>query len=360
MRVSALALLLARVALALHPFAPRSPPLLPRPFFNGWCLRCTDPRTGASASAIVGSFSRGRGRYASHLVAVTARAPGESGALASSSAQRVYDGDACRFTRRGGEAPAFAFLAPCGELVSDGGALRARFSLPDGGGGYVSVEIAGEDVGEAGWAGGGAEGWLGSRLARWALPCRYHVRSLASAARCEARADGAAFATDGALLHAESNFGRAFPTAWTWCQAAAEDATLLAVGGAFRVGPAALPNTWLVKFATPDIDWAFRTTDARTSAATAALDPPPGGGTLKLAVVRRVRGETRALEIAAEGSHFLEPLAVPTKTGFSKDPGTRECLDATVRVTALLDGVEVASRTFDGACLEFGGAHLLS
>ena len=367
------ALVLA-VASALRPvpFEPRAPPRLPRPFFNGWCLRAMDAASGCSATAIVGCFSRGRRRYAEHLVAVAARVPSPSGGREVLAAQRVYGGDECAVTSFAeGEGPRFSFEAPCGSLDVRGGHARAAFTVADVAGRPVTVAL--ETASASPWAsGGGAEGWLGSPLASWALPCRYHVRCVDSVARASASGgDGAgAWASDGALLHAESNFGRAFPKKWAWCQAAQAGKSVLAVGGTFKVGPVPLRRTWLVRYASEAVDWDFRTTDLRTRAAARDLRPPlaEGGGdaVLDLALERRTRGEVRVLEVRATASRdaFLdEALYVPTPRGFSKAPGTREAFAATVAVRASLrEGGEtrvVETATFDGACLEFGGDYLL-
>ena len=80
--------------------------------------------------------------------------------------------------------------------------------------------------------------------------------------------------------------------------------------------------------------------------------------TLQLVLKRTFRGEKRILTLrcTTPPATFSEPLYCPTREGFSNSPGSRESFSSTVRVKAEADGHLIDERTFEGACLEFGGA----
>ena len=117
------------------------------------------------------------------------------------------------------------------------------------------------------------------------------------------------------------------------------------------MGPATT-RTWLCRYEVQGDVWAFRTTDPRTSAREESVF-----GRLDLVLRRTVRGQRLALKIKATSptDAFSPPLYVPTRTGFSEVPGSRESFAASVHVTAVVDDRIVDERTFEGACLEFGG-----
>ena len=156
-----LLLLLATYTTALHPFQPRGPPTRKRPHFDGWCIRASEDE--ASASVIVGCFSRGRRRYDKHLVIVAQRTK-EGGAWRTRVAQQFYDDNECSLTTTG---EGFRFAAPAGVLEASPSSLTTNFDL-----GSVQASISTGP--ETPW---NPEGWLGSRWTRWLLPCRYAVRS---------------------------------------------------------------------------------------------------------------------------------------------------------------------------------------
>ena len=172
----------------------------------------------------------------------------------------------------------------------------STFALPGGDGRDVAVDLAA--AAPSPWAaGGGPEGWLGRRLTGWALPCRYAVRCVDSPAVAAATAGASRWSSSSALLHAEANHGRSFPKQWVWCQGAARGRSVLAVGGTFRVGPLPLADTWLVRYASPAVgEWAFRTTDLRTTATSDLAPPAAGPAPARLTLERRTRGERRILE----------------------------------------------------------------
>ena len=231
------------------------------------------------------------------------------------------------------ETPCFA--APAGVLEASPSSLTTNFDL-----GSVTASIAcGE---EAPWH---PEGWLGSRWTRWLLPCRYAVRSTNSKGSWNRRP---------AFVHAEAQYGARFPRSWRWVQATDTNATLVATGGAFEIGPLTT-NTWLCRYQIGDRVWSFRTTDPRTSCEEVSDE---GAASLQLVLRRSFGGEKRRLELTctAPPSSFSEPLYCPTREGFSNSPGSRESFSSTVRVKAEVNDQVVDERTFEGACLEFGGA----
>ena len=137
-------------------------------------------------------------------------------------------------------------------------------------------------------------------------------------------------------------------------QATDTNATLVATGGAFEIGPLTT-NTWLCRYQIGDRVWSFRTTDPRTSCEEVSDE---GEASLRLVLRRSFGGEKRRLELTctAKPTTFSEPLYCPTREGFSNSPGSRESFASTVRVKAEADGHLIDERIFEGACLEFGGA----
>ena len=324
-----LPLLLATYTTALHPFQPRGPPTRKRPHFDGWCIRASENE--ASASVIVGCFSRGRRRYDTHLVIVAQRTR-EGGAWRTRVAQQFYDDNECSLTTTG---EGFRFTAPAGVLEASPSSLTTNFDL-----GSVQASISTGQ--EAPW---NPEGWLGSRWTRWLLPCRYAVRLTNSKGTWNQRP---------AFVHAEAQYGARFPKSWRWVQATDRDATLVATGGAFEIGPLTT-NTWLCRYEVDGSVWSFRTTDPRTSCEEVSDE---GEASLRLVLRRSFGGEKRRLELTctATPTTFSEPLYYPTREGFSNSPGSRESFASTVRVKAEADGHLIDERIFEGACLEFGGA----
>jgi len=328
------------------PFEPRGAPRLRRPHFDGWCARATDQKTGASSSIIVGCFSPGRGRYAKHLVIVAARLRAPDGNWVDRVDQQLYDDCECSLTVTKAKGPNFRFEAPSGFLQVAGSELRAKFEL-DG----VASDIATHTT--TPWR---PEGWLGSRYTRWLLPCRYEVQCTRSPGTADVAGGDATWRGD-ALVHAEAQYGSAFPRAWRWIQATDEETTLVATGGLFVIGPVTT-RTWLCRYEVAGEVWSFRTTDPRTSATEESAPPRDDRpGTLRVVFRRKFRGETRTLELAATAPEatFSTPLYVPTRTGFARNPGSRESFAASVTATASVEGAIVDERTFEGACLEFGG-----
>ena len=322
-------LLLAASVAALSPFQPRGPPKRKnRPHFDGWCVRASD--AGASTSVIVGCFSRGGGRYETHLVIVAARTQ-EDGVWRTRVSQQFYDDDACSLAV---SKDGFRFEAPTGYFEAAGAALSTKFVLDD-----IKADITSSE--EEPWT---PEGWLGSRWTRWLLPCRYAVKC--------ARAPGT-WNDRPAFVHAEAQYGARFPRSWRWVQATDREATLVATGGAFEIGPLTT-GTWLCRYDVGGTIWSFRTTDPRTRCDEVSDE---GEAALSLVFARTFRGERRKLELRCTASPdtFSEPLYCPTRDGFSDDPGSRESFAGTVRARALSDGRVVDERTFAGACLEFGG-----
>ena len=145
-----LPLLLTIYTAALHPLQPRGPPTRKRPHFDGWCIRASENE--ASASVIVGCFSRGRRRYDTHLVIVAQRTK-EGGAWRTRVAQQFYDDNECSLTTTD---EGFRFTAPAGVLEASPSRLTTNFDL-----GSVQASISTGQ--EAPWH---PEGWLGSRWLR--------------------------------------------------------------------------------------------------------------------------------------------------------------------------------------------------
>ena len=118
-----LPLLLTTYTTALHPFQPRGPPTRKRPHFDGWCIRASENE--ASASVIVGCFSRGRRRYDKHLVIVAQRTR-ENGEWRTKVQQKFYDDGECSLTTTG---EGFRFTAPAGVLEASPSSLSTTFDL---------------------------------------------------------------------------------------------------------------------------------------------------------------------------------------------------------------------------------------
>ena len=110
----------------------------------------------------------------------------------------------------------------------------------------------------------------------------------------------------------------------------------------------------------PGVPRGYSEGGSTSRAVAVATQAPPRDdrpGTLRVVFRRKFRGETRTLELAATAPEatFSTPLYVPTRTGFARNPGSRESFAASVTATASVEGAIVDERTFEGACLEFGG-----
>jgi len=326
--------------------------VLGRPHFNGWCLRTTEA-SGTTTSAIVGAFLSGRGKRSQHLVAVLRRT---ADGRVEARQRIVYDGvlGASDFSQEGDSSNRrVLWRSPTsGALwLTPDDALRCRLRLDDD---DVTVDMTVEPPDGRKLAFFDAEGWLGRRPWRWALPCRYDVWTLNSPCSVDGRS---------ALAHVEYNCGRAFPRNWIWSQAhrCRGRGALLVVGGDFL--PGNLPRTWLLAFRSPAVgEVNLRTVDPSTTAVEATVDP--ANGLLKLTL------QTKTLLVdlvvkADPASFFPDRLFVPTPRGFSDQPGSAESFAATATVRVYEPGDDrrqsfrlVEAKTFHDAALEFGGEFL--
>lgn len=311
-----------------------------RPYFTGWCLRASDATT--STSIIVGCFSpAGSSTYSSHLAAVeTRRKDGDC-----ERRQKLLD-DATLVIESG-----FDWTSSLGRLTVAPTAVSADLDVD---GLSVSLRLRPDD----GWD---AEGWVG-RLGRF-LPCRYNVLSLH--APCDLVVDGVKSAA--AVAHVEGNCGASFPSEWVWLQAASNEASLLAVGGNFKLlGPFGLRGyTWLLVYRSPKVRCDFRSTDLVSST---LKKQDIGLSTLVLVLEKRVaRREKLRVEVRASAppdTFFSDRLYVPTRDGFSNDPGTAQSFqaDVQIKVVSIVRRAETVldDTALSGAALEFGGDLLVT
>jgi len=345
--------------------------LLGRPHFNGWCVRATEA-SGASTSAIIGCFERGKATE--HLVAVLKRsADGTLSAKQRLVTDAVLGG---AFLWRSPTAGAL-WLDAAGETLHCRLDLRDDYDDDDDDSLAPTVDIRVNPTPRSLF---NAEGWLRHRPWRWLLPCRYDVWTLHSPSVVDGRS---------AVAHVEYNCGRTFPKNWIWSQAhhSRGRSTMLLVGGDFLPGAdddsdagdvaknskwrswlafrPKLPRTWLLAFRSPVVgEINLRTVDRTTAAVESDVDP--ANGQLRLSL----KSPTHLVEVvvsADPASFFPDRLFVPTPDGFRDDPGSTESFDATAQVR-VYEPVDhhfqsfrlLETRSFDAAALEFGGAFLSS
>lgn len=164
------------------------------------------------------------------------------------------------------------------------------------------------------------------------VPLRWHVHHLKGEARGTVRIDGAARTFDGAALHQEKNWGRAFPSRWIWLQANdfedRPDVALAAAGGPI-FAPSWSPSGYMLGLRWRDRFFTFRTQDTHQfPLARFEIDEENGLARWSLdAENLRHRVEIRAHADAGA----LIPIDVPADGGLAV--GAVEHLAATVDVT---------------------------
>jgi len=334
-----------------------------RPRFDGWCCRCTDD-AGRAASVIVGVFKRRQREE--HLAALVVR--NDSGTFA---AQRLFSSSS---STGGDPLPTLtrdAWSHPDVGSVRWGVSTTPSFFAADLAIDGVAATVAvhhhhhGVDDDDATFL---AEGWLGRRPFRYALPCRYLVP--ATRAACDVALGRTPSAQTGGLAHVEFNTGRAFPSGWVWCQAhdVATRASLIVVAGPFLPSLASKKPTVLAaaRLAAREDDeeedfavLELRTVDRRTrleAFATCVVDDDALLAVRLVTTTRRGGSELVCdLRVTAPVSSFVEPpLYVPTRHGFR--PGARESFDATAHLRIGTSRERLVR--FDGATLEFGGDYI--
>ena len=351
------------------PFDPHPLKTSAEPFFEGWFARVIDHERGRSASFIVGAFQpAGSSGFTQLWAALLMHGNGVAARNATVANQILsLQTDALEITRQGRpivtpparSAPAqFEVRAPGISLTVANDRLALNVSL---GGASLRMNTSRRlpwDPSEP--DGPGPEGWIGA-TASWLLPCHYYVQSFASETDYEIGGlPGGPIGGHG-LAHLETNYGTAFPDAWTWAQAVGETASLgrfallltrmeLPLGG--------LPPTTqsIVALRAGNRSWDFRDVDLDMINMTA----DGCAGTLLLDAATPVlpdRPPARRLQLAlrAPPTSFSEALYFPTRSGFNATPGAAESYAAAVQVTAFEHGVKVTAFEVSEAALEFGG-----
>jgi len=354
------------------------------PFFQGWLVRTVDHTQGLSFIFIVGSFSSQdsseftehyvfcavshKGQLLCHqehfpdptLVTITGSAPSRP-----SVAPRLSPPVPLNVTWRAEGLGSFRFTQESCSIDFRLGplhvALKTKSTLPWRPGSSVLH---------------GPEGWLGYTPL---LPCHYFVHSVGS--HCEYRLDvqgraGGALAGKAAVCHIEGNHGTFFPSGWIWSQAVSADNTvsLGLVAGLFDIGPLSPLNIVLYYRSPKTGVRVFRTTDLDSIDITEGLHRPMSSGQRGAVVNLRACSRRDSLvlrvNIAAPPVSFGPPVHIPTRAGFSADPGCRESYTAvaTVRVYEFVGGKGggeegasyrlLESTSIPLACLEFGNSYV--
>lgn len=394
----------AETALSIAPME------LADPFFDGWFIRLTDIEHNTSCAVIVGSLRHsGASAFSQHYIALSysAASMAHLGANSPDELQSVHifpnpldvqitlDGTPMKgFLHEidwrapaAGRSRSFTWnSAKHGAIHISGDHIEVNFTLPGAHGECIS--LCAELTDAVSWGASkefehGPEGWL-AKFA-FLLPCRYFVQSLGSRStyclhrtRRQQQTSGVmentkmnrwssveSKVTGKAIAHVETNYGAAFPSGWIYVQVVgAGGLSILVTGGEFGIGPVT-PLTYIVAVrGRGGFRLDFRTTDLAQVKVTFSCEQR----VVRL-VARGALGYGRVDLMIRDPlkKHDEQPVWVPTRAGFSREPGCSESFGASARIMAWGNEVKwqchgrppleppAIDCELQNAALEFGG-----
>lgn len=339
------------------------------PFFQGWLFRTIDPKKNVSLIAIVGSYSTKRSlHYTSHFLYGCVQNGKERKQIS-----KFIDNIQQNYSER--ENSVLWEHPDYGNILLNSTMCSFNMTFPEWGTLKMKSEF------RVPWSKrdsnrNGPEGWLGYTNL---LPCHYFVHSMGS--HCEysyvpPKKTLSPFSplthlttqpqplSGQGLAHIEGNHGSFFPEGWIWSQGIIYDgnSSFCLVAGKFAIGPFT-PLNLIMNIRLNDDNYVFRTTDLDRFRydingvnGTVAINATSLFGLTKVSVV------IAAPTSVSSSVGFGEPIAIPTYSGFSSDPGARETYSAMAAVTLFRWSFKkfaydkVSSAIFPLSALEFGGS----
>jgi len=341
-------LLVWRLAIA-SPFDPHRTPHLSSPsFFDGWFTRVVDHTNNLSFSVIFGSFKPAHSStYNNSWVALLYSAAGSTAMVTE---QHFVDQADVQITPRSssnlGAASSFIWESPLGSLAVNDSSATLAFH-------FKALRLRAELSHRVPWSNAapnsaGPEGWPAD-LPFDLLPCHYYVHTLASQVNYTLEFTESQDSLEGAGFgHMETNYGKAFPSAWIWAEGISPSGQEQLLLSSIKLPPA---KANFLAYRSRKFAWDFRSFDLDSFRV--SFDSEAGWISI---VARRVFPERELLiNMTAAPRSFSDPLYVPTRKGWSDNPGSVESYIAHASVVAYQDGSKVEVLEIPLAALEFGG-----
>jgi len=349
------------------PLNPQSPAhRLLTPFFQGWLVRAVDHSQDLSFIFIVGSFSSSEASdFTEHYIFCAANHRGN----ALCHEESFPDPDTVTVSGSSPSGPTlFPRLFPpvplnvtwraqgLGCFRFTDGSCSINFQL-----GPLSVKLKSNSAlpwDPDGPPMTGPEGWLG--YMPLLLPCHYFVHSVGSRCSYSLTLPSCSFRGN-ALCHIEGNHGTFFPSGWIWSQAvsATNEASVSLVAGLFEIG-GMQPLNCVLYVRSPRLGVrVFRTTDMDRIEISDGLNRPLSSpvkreGRVGLRARSRRDGLVVRLDLVAPLNSFGPPVHIPTRKGFSSQPGCRESYTAVAKVRIFSCSDSDFTDSNDEECGELG------
>lgn len=341
-------LLIWRLAMA-SPFDPhRAPRLSSRSFFDGWFTRVVDHTKGLSFAVIFGSFQPAHSSmYNNSWVALLYSAAGSTAMVTE---QHFLDQADVQITSRSssslGAVSSFIWESSLGSLAVNDSSANLTFN-------FKALGLRAQLSHRVPWSSAapnsaGPEGWPAG-LPVDLLPCNYYVHTLASQVKYTLDfTEGQESLEGSGFGHMETNYGKSFPSAWIWAEGISPSGQEQLLLSSIKLPPVKLG---FLGYRSRKFAWDFRSLDLDSF----QIRFDSKAGWIRL-VARRVLPEQELfINMTAAPRSFSEPIYVPTRNGWSNNPGSVESYIARASVVAYQGGSKIEDLEIPLAALEFGG-----
>lgn len=245
-----------------------------------------------------------------------------------------------------GAVSSFIWESPLGSLAVNDSSANLRFH-------FKALELRAQLSDRVPWSNvapnsAGPEGWVAD-LPFDLLPCHYYVHTLASQVNYTLEFTESQESLDGAGFgHMETNYGKAFPSAWIWAEGISQSGQEQLLLSSAKIPPVKVE---FLAYRSRKFAWDFRSLDLDVF----RIVFDSKAGWIRI-VARRVFPDRELfINMTAAPGSFSDPLYIPTRNGWSNNPGSVESYIARASVAAYQDGSKIEVLEIPLAALEFGG-----